>query len=102
MMITLLDINESFWQKGGWEESNLDNPWSGRGNNAPFDQKFYLVFNVAVGGTNGYFPDGIGNKPWTDSDANAVNSFWSAVDEWYPTWNGEEAALQIDWVKVLQ
>ena len=32
--------------------------WRGQPNNAPFDQNFYLILNVAVGGTNGYFPDG--------------------------------------------
>jgi hypothetical protein len=25
---------------------------------------FYLILDVAVGGTNGWFPDGAGNKPW--------------------------------------
>ena len=25
-------------------------------------QRFYLIIEVAVGGTNGYFPDGMGNK----------------------------------------
>jgi hypothetical protein len=34
-----------------------DDPWSQTGNyNTPFDQAFYLVLNVAVGGTGGYFP----------------------------------------------
>ena len=27
---------------------------------------FYLILDVAVGGTNGWFPDGAGNKPWLD------------------------------------
>lgn len=26
----------------------------------------------------GYFPDGVGGKPWVDSDPNAVNSFYNA------------------------
>jgi hypothetical protein len=55
----VLDVNmsdASFWEKGGW--TNRDNPWKGRGKNAPFDKEFYLIFNVAVGGTNSYFPDG--------------------------------------------
>ena len=25
---------------------------------------FYLIMNVAVGGTNGWFPEAQGNKPW--------------------------------------
>ena len=35
-------------------------------NSAPFDKPFYLIMNVAVGGTNGWFPDGVGGKPWLD------------------------------------
>jgi beta-glucanase (GH16 family) len=97
-----LAINESFWERGGWNNSPYDNPWANRGPNAPFDQEFYLIFNVAVGGTGGYFPDGVGNKPWSDGDPHAVNAFWKAADEWYPTWDGENAALQIDWVHVYQ
>ena len=27
---------------------------------------FYLILDVAVGGTNGWFPDNAGNKPWLD------------------------------------
>ena len=26
--------------------------------------EFYLIMNVAVGGTNGWFPEAQGNKPW--------------------------------------
>jgi hypothetical protein len=44
-----------FFTKGGFSGFNA---WEGQGNNAPFDQEFYLVLNVAVGGVNGYFPDG--------------------------------------------
>jgi beta-glucanase (GH16 family) len=91
---------QSFWHKGGWDTTSYDNIWANRGNNAPFDQKFYLIFNVAVGGTGGYFPDGVGNKPWSDTDPHAVNAFNSAIGQWYPTWNGEDSALQIDYVKV--
>ena len=60
-------INQSFWQFGNWSGSGLDNPWINGGQNAPFDQEFYLIINLAVGGTNGYFPDNLGNKPWSDS-----------------------------------
>jgi hypothetical protein len=63
----------------------LQNPWINRGNSAPFDQRaytlllftqpiltftslaaFFLIMNVAVGGTNGWFPDNSGDKPWVD------------------------------------
>jgi hypothetical protein len=33
---------------------------------------FYLILNVAVGGTNGFFPDKQGNKPWQDSSKTAM------------------------------
>ena len=61
-----LPINETFFARGGFSPS-IDNPWRGGAENAPFDQRFYLKMNVAVGGTNGYFPDGVGNKPWAVS-----------------------------------
>jgi len=101
----ILDVNftqASFWQKGGWDKSRYDNPWAGRGNSAPFDREYYLILNVAVGGVNGYFPEGMGGKPWSNSEEHAVNSFWNAKGQWYPTWQGESAAMQVDWVKMWQ
>eukprot|EP00698_Gefionella_okellyi_P013256 TRINITY_DN3618_c0_g1_i2.p2 TRINITY_DN3618_c0_g1~~TRINITY_DN3618_c0_g1_i2.p2 ORF type:complete len:175 (+),score=26.36 TRINITY_DN3618_c0_g1_i2:589-1113(+) len=94
--------SESFWQKGPWAQWIVDNPWRGRGNNAPFDQEFYLILNLAVGGVAGYFPDGVDGKPWTNADPHAVNAFYSAINSWYPTWKGEDAALQVDYVRVWQ
>ena len=51
------------WQKGefaSYVDSNSSyyvDPWSNTGRkNTPFDQPFYLILNVAVGGTNGWFP----------------------------------------------
>jgi hypothetical protein len=32
---------------------------------------FYLIINLAVGGTSGWFPDKVGNKPWFDSSLSA-------------------------------
>jgi hypothetical protein len=58
------------WNRGGFSEklvnnSALYNPWASTGQkNTPFDKSFYLILNVAVGGTNGFFPEGVGNKPW--------------------------------------
>lgn len=72
--------------------------------NAPFDQKFYLIFNVAVGGTNGYFPDGMGGKPWNDKSTTAYQDFNNALDAVIKTWDmqGDGSALQIKSVKVWQ
>jgi len=96
-----VQFTEPFWQRGGWQNTNYNNPWAGRGNSAPFDQEFYLILCLAVGGQTGYFPDGYG-KPWTNSDPKAINNFWAARNTWYPTWVGEDAALQIDYVRVWQ
>ena len=95
-------INQTFWKLGNWSDTDLDNPWVNGGQNAPFDQEFYLIMNLAVGGVNGYFPDNMGNKPWHNSSRHAVNEFWNARNEWQPTWNGKDAAaaLKIDSVKI--
>ena len=91
--------SQSFWQRGNFP-SVYNNPWAGQPNNAPFNQEFFFTFNLAVGGTNGYFPDGVGNKPWSDTDPHSINSFYNNRGAWLPTWNGEAAALKIDYIKV--
>jgi len=88
--------------QNGSEAIILENPWSGGSTSAPFDQcqfpshclcieasrclrgcfvllplyhvAFYLILNVAVGGTNGWFPDGP-EKPWLDGSMS--QSFFS-------------------------
>lgn len=107
-----LDLTgQSFWQRGGWANSTRDNPWLGRSNAAPFDQRFYLIINLAVGGTNGYFPDGTPNKPWSNTASDAVNQFWQNAAQWQPTWpvknpdgsiGGGGSAFSIDSVRVWQ
>lgn len=90
---------ESFFQRAGYP-SNYANPWVNEPNSAPFNREFYLVLNVAVGGTNGYFPDGQGGKPWSDTDPHSVNAFYNNKGAWFNTWQGENAAMQIDSIKV--
>ncbi|KAG7087304.1 hypothetical protein E1B28_013282 [Marasmius oreades] len=115
-------LKEDFWERGefptviqnGSEVINLQNPWSNGTKAAPFDQRFYLILNVAVGGTNGWFPDG-GEKPWLNGAATsklpisyidwervdltltlaAMRDFLVAKDKWYPSWpeNLEKRAL---------
>eukprot|EP01098_Paradermamoeba_levis_P008399 TRINITY_DN3483_c0_g1_i2.p1 TRINITY_DN3483_c0_g1~~TRINITY_DN3483_c0_g1_i2.p1 ORF type:complete len:390 (+),score=103.59 TRINITY_DN3483_c0_g1_i2:83-1252(+) len=97
-VVLSVPFNESFWQKGNFP-SVYDNPWAGRPNAAPFDQEFYLLLNVAVGGTNTYFPDGFG-KPWSNDSPHASLDFNNAKGQWWPTWKGEDSALQIDYVRV--
>jgi len=101
-VILNVPFNQTFWQRGKFP-SGTDNPWVGRGNAAPFDQEFYILMNVAVGGVSGYFPDSDGGgKPWSDKKGSAANDFWGAKNQWYSTWQGENAAMQVDWVKVTK
>ena len=58
------------------------NPWEGEDINAPFNKEFYIILNVAVGGTNTYFPDGQCGKPWTNADPHSVNAFWDNRSQW--------------------
>lgn len=80
------------------------NPWEFGQLNAPFDQEFYFIFNIAVGGTNGFFPE-VPNKPWRNDSWNATADFWNGRNLWVPTWNlgqnvWKDASLQIDYVRV--
>jgi hypothetical protein len=51
---------QDLWHRGHFQgeyENGTQslNPWFNGGKNAPFDQKFYLILNVAVGSRNGWF-----------------------------------------------
>ena len=96
-----VDITQSFWDKGKFPTST-NNPWFNRSNSAPFDQEFYLVMNVAVGGTADYWTEGVGGKPWSNTATNSMNQFYDNKGAWYNTWAGEASALQVDWVRVYQ
>ncbi|KAI1618662.1 concanavalin A-like lectin/glucanase domain-containing protein [Exophiala viscosa] len=98
-----------FWQRGNFALSYSNgtstvDPWSETGNDAtPFDQEFYLILNVAVGGTNGWFTDGEDGKPWVDASPTAKRDFWTAKNSWYPTWQNKNGnALQVKSVKMWQ
>ncbi len=69
----ILEVNhsqQSYWQRSGI--TNRYNPWQYSKNNcAPFDRPFYLILNLAVGGTNSYFRNGAANKPWSDNSQRA-------------------------------
>ncbi len=90
-----MSIKESFWDLGefpstttnGSETIALQNPWVNGSTSAPFDQSrllstylaqpadhifligFYLILDIAIGGTNGWFNDGYGDKPWLDGSS---------------------------------
>ncbi|KAJ7898680.1 concanavalin A-like lectin/glucanase domain-containing protein [Mycena olivaceomarginata] len=104
-------IKQSFWERGdfptvvqnGSQSVVLDNPWVNGTKAAPFDQRFYLIMNVAVGGTNGWFPDGP-EKPWLDGSGTAPLDFLRAKNQWYNTWPQDEfhRAMVVDSVKMWE
>ena len=82
--------------------STLVDNWSQTGNPAtPFDQDFYLILNVAVGSTNGWFPDGTDAKPWVDASPTAPKDFWTSRNQWYPTWQ-DNGQMTVSNVKIWQ
>ena len=111
-----LDLNydQGFWKRGHFPNQMangtlLDDPWASvqgpHANAAPFDQEFYLILNVAVGGTNGYFADGLNdNKPWSNQADNARAQFWQGRDQWLPTWptDPKQRGMEIEYVKMWQ
>lgn len=107
LQVMYVNFNKPFWDKGNFPASTsngtaLVDPWSYTGRDStPFDQDFYLILNVAVGGTNGWFEDGVAGKPWVDTSPTAKTEFWDAKDQWYPTW-GTGAEMTIKSVKMWQ
>jgi hypothetical protein len=95
------------WDRGGFGESVINksalyDPWSHTGKpNTPFDQNFYLILNVAIGGTNGFFKDKVGNKPWGDGSKTAPKEFWDNKAQWLPTWGaGDSRGMTVKSVKM--
>ncbi|KAG0189961.1 hypothetical protein DFQ28_002686 [Apophysomyces sp. BC1034] len=97
--LLFVDFDQSSWDRGHFPKWSM-NPWEGGDISAPFDQEFYLILNVAVGGVNGFWKDSP-EKPWRNDDPHAVNAFWDSKDSWLPTWgNDNKHAMAIDWVKM--
>ncbi|KAF2668729.1 putative secreted glucosidase [Microthyrium microscopicum] len=107
--VLYMNFKKNMWDFGNFagameNQTLLNDPWSKTGHkNAPFDQKFFLILNVAVGGRNGYFPDGTGSKPWVDDGTTAGADFYKAKDQWYPTWGkGSDSGMIVKSVKMWQ
>ncbi|CRK99328.1 CLUMA_CG012566, isoform A [Clunio marinus] len=104
-LVGTIEPSEGFWKYGNFESSGLSNPWSGGTNMAPFDQEFFIIINLAVGGTN-FFDDSFVNrdypKPWLNSSPRAAADFWEGRSKWEPTWNryNDDSHLQVDYVRV--
>ncbi|CAK5275550.1 unnamed protein product [Mycena citricolor] len=110
---TLLDFpfKQPFWDLGDFPSTivgqdgrlqSLSDPWTNGTSATPFDQDFYLIMNIAVGGTNGWFPDGQGDKPWLNAAGNPMVDFIQGSKQWLPTWpeNLEDRAMVVDYVRM--
>jgi hypothetical protein len=79
--------------------NNIPNPWVNARNYrmAPFDEAFHLILNVAVGGD--YFPQDSNPRPvWGTSQA--FLDFMNARDSVRGSWDSEEAAMAIDYIRI--
>lgn len=71
--------------------------------------QFHFLVNVAVGGLNGFIPDGVTNrggaepKPWTNNQdfGSATNDFWDARDDWYKWW-ADAGYMEVDYIRVYE
>ncbi|KAK7870221.1 hypothetical protein R5R35_003491 [Gryllus longicercus] len=70
---------------------------------APFDREFYLTLGLGVGGTIA-FPDNSSSaghpKPWRNKSVKSRLDFLRDKANWRDTWAWDDAALQVDYVKV--
>ncbi|KDR70270.1 hypothetical protein GALMADRAFT_76355 [Galerina marginata CBS 339.88] len=110
--------HNSYWLKAGFPQTAhnssdgsgplvvVQDPYNEAGATraAPFDQDFYLILDLAVGGTSGWFPDGKGGKPWFDGSVTAMRDFARAQDTWGATWpkSAADRAFRIDYVKMWE
>lgn len=107
----IIKAGTGFWSRGAFDSiaPGIANPWRlSTTNMAPFDQEFYIIMNLAVGGAD-HFPDESINadaKPWKNTATSAAADFWNARNLWLPTWNLEQnlsrdaSSLVIDYVRV--
>lgn len=100
LQVLYTNFDQPMWQRGNFAMSTANGTrlvdiWSQTGRSqTPFDQPFYLILNVAVGGTNGWFEDNKSGKPWLDASDRAKRDFWQARDQWYPTWTQPQMEVQ--------
>ncbi|RDA95311.1 hypothetical protein CP533_3539 [Ophiocordyceps camponoti-saundersi (nom. inval.)] len=106
LQVLYTNFDRPMWRRGSFPESGangtrLSDSWTRTGrDNTPFDHQFYLVINLAVGGTNGWFEDGKSDKPWLDRSPSAKKDFWNARKIWLPTW--KQPQLEVSRVLMMQ
>jgi len=99
LQVLYTNFDQPMWSRGNFQTSTangtrINDIWSQTGrSNTPFDMPFYLILNVAVGGTNGWFDDEKSDKPWINSSPNAKKDFWKAQDSWFPTWTNPQMEI---------
>ncbi|ETN44485.1 uncharacterized protein HMPREF1541_10155 [Cyphellophora europaea CBS 101466] len=93
LQVLYTKFKKPFWQRGNFPLSMSNgtayvDPWtkSGGSPSTPFDQPFYLILNVAVGGSDGWFQDGKDGKPWVDNSRNARVTIWNDREKWVESW----------------
>lgn len=91
-----------FWEHGEFDKfrPNSANPWIGGEKMAPFDQDFYIIMNVAVGGVRFFLNSFKPEKPWKNDSPKAKEEFWAAKEQWLKTWKGDDVAMKVDYVRV--
>ncbi|TQW00671.1 hypothetical protein V2A60_001730 [Cordyceps javanica] len=100
MQVLYTNFNKPMWQRGGFPQTTsngtrLADVWSQTARkNTPFDQEFYLIINLAVGGTNGWFEDNKSLKPWVNGSPNAKKDFWAAREDWQATWKQPQMEIK--------
>ncbi|KAI1766720.1 glycoside hydrolase family 16 protein [Hypoxylon sp. FL1150] len=106
LQVLYTNFDQPLWDRGNFPEATsngtrLEDTWSTTGRyNTPFDEEFYLILNVAVGGTNGWFEDAKSGKPWIDGSPNAKKDFWNSRSSWFPTWTNP--AMEVSQVTMWQ
>ncbi|GLV44858.1 Gram-negative bacteria binding protein 3 [Carabus blaptoides fortunei] len=70
---------------------------------APFDHEFSLILGIGVGGVSD-FPDNSRSrgilKPWKNFGSKQNLLFSKKSSQWEPTWEGDNSALKIEYVRV--
>lgn len=109
LQVLYTGFNEPLFKRGNFPQSDsngtmIADPWTFTDRHStPFDQDFYLIINVGVGGTNGWFEDGKSGKPWVDHSTTAKKDFWNAQSAWLPTWEKPGAGeMQVSKVEMWQ
>ena len=81
----------------------LSSPWASSSHkSAPFDEPFYLILNVAVGGIPGYFNQR--GAPWSVSADfwNAQRQVCEAREEMSDTWHTDFQPMIVDWIRMSE